>query len=40
MVKGKIVNCINSTLKDPSQIRALEQIFRKDVGPEFGFDLH
>jgi hypothetical protein len=39
--KGKkgIVQCSNTLLKDPSQIKYLESSIRKEVGPEFGFNL-
>lgn len=30
---------MNATIKDPTQIRYLEDAFRREVGPEFGFDL-
>jgi hypothetical protein len=38
--KGNIINCISSLIKDPNQIRYIEDSFRREVGPEFGFDMN
>jgi hypothetical protein len=35
----KIISSVNATVKDPTQIKYLEDVFRREVGPEFGFDL-
>jgi hypothetical protein len=37
--KDKITVCSNTTIRDCSQIKHLNDTFRKEVGPEFGFDL-
>ena len=37
--KEKITVCSNTTVRDSSQIKHLSETFRKEVGPEFGFDL-
>lgn len=36
---SSVVSGVNSTVCDPTQIDYLESVFRKEVGPEFGFDL-
>lgn len=35
----KISSSVNATVRDPSQIKFLQENFRREVGPEFGFDL-
>ena len=37
--RGTLIHCSNHVLKDPSQIKYLEEGLRREVGPEFGYDL-
>lgn len=37
--RGNIVHCTNTVLKDITQTKYLEDSIRREVGPEFGFDL-
>ena len=36
---SKVISSVNATIRDPAQIEYLEKAFRKEVGPEFGYDL-